>query len=218
MSRICFVSYEIHPTVMGGCGVLLYNAVHKLLPEGHEIVFLLDITDPQFQQFTSVDRLNLPNADHCHAYLLNALAAHSDFELLHFSSSYEYQSYRFHVALQKICKLEKLDTIEFVDYCGIGYAALCSKIAGLAYQDIHIAVRLHNSMELIDREQPGNFHDQSRYLMYNLEHHALRLAETVLYPSKNYLAYAYQPYYEKWFGRLEWSQPPLLNVLPSMKM
>ena len=33
MAKICFVTYEIHPTNRGGCGVLLHHAAELLLRE-----------------------------------------------------------------------------------------------------------------------------------------------------------------------------------------
>lgn len=216
MSKICFVSYEIYPTVNGGCGVFLSNAARKLLSDGHDVIFLLDIQTPDFDQFNTVDRTRLPNHEHCRAYHLDKLAPHEKFEQCHFPTLYEYQSYRFHIGLQAVCELEKPDMVEFFDYCGVAYASLNAKVAGLAYVGITLNVRLHGSLELIDRAQPDYYHDYSRYVMYNLEHQALRLAENVLYPSQAYLEDAYLPYYERWLGNQVQSQPPLVN-LPSFK-
>lgn len=212
MSKICFVSYEIYPTVKGGCGVFLSNTARKLLFEGHEVIFLLDIQAPDFDQFNLVDRIRLPNFENCRAYQLDELAPHKGFDQYHFPTLFEYQSYRFHVGLQAVCELENPDMVEFFDYCGVAYSSLNAKVAGVSYQGIPLNIRLHGSMELIDRVQPEYFHDFERFVMYNLEHHALRLAETVLYPSKIYLSDAYLPFYEKWFGRLIQSQPPLVNL------
>ena len=56
MSTICFVTYEIHPTTRGGCGVLLHHATELLLQQGHQVVFLLDIPRHEFNQFEQRDR------------------------------------------------------------------------------------------------------------------------------------------------------------------
>ncbi len=214
MSKICFVSYEIYPTVKGGCGVFLANAARKLLSDGHDVIFLLDIQTEDFDQFNFVDRTRLPNHDHCRAYQLDTLAPHENFERYHFPNIFEYQSYRLYVGLQSVCELESPDMVEFFDYCGVAYASLNAKVAGLFCRGIPLNIRLHGSMELIDRAQPDYFHDYNRYVMYNLEHHALRMADNVLYPSQNYLNDAYLPYYEKWFGQQVQSQPPLVNLPP----
>jgi len=216
MKKICFVSFEIHPTVKGGCGVFLSNAAQILLTSGFEVVFLLDVSKKEFNQFSQVDRLNLPNADHCRAYHVQAMTQDIGLGIRDFKSIFEYRSYRFQVALGKVYDLEQPDVIEFFDYCGVGYFALNSKVLGLNYREAHLAVRLHGSLELIDRQQPGNYHGLDRYIMYGLEHHALRLAETVLYPSRNFLEAEYSPNYEPWFGENLPSAPPLLDVPDSV--
>ena len=211
MAKFCFVSYEIHPTVKGGCGVLLHNAAHVLLNQGHEVIFLLDIPDRQFSQFNEVDRLNLPNSSNCRAYQVQAIASDLKLTTRDFKSIFEFKAYRFHIAASEVYRLAKPDVIEFFDYCGVAYYALCVKVAGLGYHNTHLAVRLHTSIELIDRQQPGALHGIDRYIMYALEHQSLRLAETILYPSETYLDEAYRPYYETWFGNKVFSKPPLVD-------
>jgi glycosyltransferase involved in cell wall biosynthesis len=213
MSKICFVSYEIHPTVKGGCGVFLYNAAQILLSQGHKIIFLLYISDKDLQQFNEVERLRLPNPQNCRVYQVQALTTYLKHSPKDFHSVFEFRAYQFHAALISICEKEKPEIIEFFDYCGIGYAALNTKVAGLGYPDTHLTVRLHGSLELIDQQQPGNTHGIDRYIMYGMEHHALRLAETVLSPSAAFLEKAYQPNYEPWFGSQVFSKPPLADRL-----
>ncbi len=71
--RICFVTYELHPTTWGGCGVLLHHAAEILLRRGHEITFLLDVPPKYVAQFRDVDRLNLPSPERCRAYGVDEL-------------------------------------------------------------------------------------------------------------------------------------------------
>jgi glycosyltransferase involved in cell wall biosynthesis len=213
MSKICFVSYEIYPTVKGGCGVLLNNAAMILLSQGQEILLLLYVSDEDFQQFNEVDRLRLPNPQNCRAYQVQALTNHLKLTARDFHSIFEFRAYQFHTALTKVYQLEKPDIIEFFDYCGVGYNALNIKALGLGYQEAHLAVRLHGSLELIDQQQPGSIHGIDRYIMYGMEHHALRLAETVLYPSFAFLEKAYSPNYEPWFGNQAVSKPPLVDQI-----
>lgn len=211
MAKICFVSYEIHPTTPGGCGVLLYHSARHLLEQGHEIIFLLDIDDKTFNQFNLVDRLKFPNPANCRAYKVTGLLASANIPHNLFKTWFEYRDYIFYVAAREVYRLEKPDTFEFFEYCGAAYYALSAKAAGLDFQDTHLAVRLHNSLELIDREQPDNLHGLDRYIMFGLEHQALRLAESVLYPSKEFLEEIYQKIYEPWFGNLVLSQPALTD-------
>jgi len=212
MTRICFVSYEIHPTVKGGCGVFLYNTARTLLPQGHELIFLLDIPPESFRQFDQVDRLDLPCAHNCRAYQVESLTADLRYTQNDFRSIFEFRAYRFHIAAERIYRIEKPEIIEFFDYCGVSYIALTAKAAGLSYTDARLAVRLHNSMELIDRRQPPELHNIERYLMYGLEHHALRLAENVLYPSDTFWKSEYRLHYENWFGEVLLSEPPLIDI------
>ncbi len=211
MSRICFVSYEIHPTTWGGCGVLLYNAAHVLLSEGHEVVFLLDIPYEYFERFKSHDQLSWPGADRCRAYHVDTLCGALDLTENDFVSEFAWKAYRFHYACNQVYDIEKPDLIEFFDYCGVSYYALTAKVAGLGYKNCHLAVRLHNSIELMDTYEPTKAHTFDRYSLYALEHGALRLAETSLYPSLTYFQHAYQPHYEPWFGQQVCSQSPLVT-------
>lgn len=211
MAKVCFVSFEIHPTVKGGCGVLLNNAARILLSQGHEVIFLLDLNEDEFEQFDQVDRLALPRADHCRAYRVQNLLKDVSFKPADFRSVFEYRSHRFNFTARQVYQFEHPDVIEFFEYTGSAYSALCTKAAGLDYQDTLLSVRLHGSLELIDRQQPGSFHGIDRYIMYGLEHQALRLAEAVLVPSHSFYEKAYVPHYETWFGEVIVSKPPLVD-------
>jgi len=213
MSKICFVSFEIHPTVVGGCGVFLNNAARILLKQGHKVIFLLDIPKKDFNRFNQIDRLNLPFSENCHAYHVQQLATGMKYSMRDFKSIFEYRSYRMHIALSNLYAKDKPDIIEFFEYCGIGYIALNAKLTQHEYQESHLTIRLHSSLELIDSQQPGSIHGIDRYLMYGLEHHTLRLAETILYPSIRYLEQFYKKNYEPWFGNTIYSKPPLVDKL-----
>jgi len=210
MSRICFVSFEIHPTTWGGCGVLLYNAAHVLLSAGHEVVFLLDLPYEYFERFESRDRLSWPGADRCRAYHVDTLCSTLQLKENDFVSEFAWKAYRFNYACSQVYDIEEPDLIEFFDYCGVSYYALTIKVAGLGYKNSHLAVRLHNSIELMDTYEPTKTHTFDRYSLYALEHGALRLAETSLYPSLSYFQHAYRPHYEPWFGQKICSQSPLV--------
>jgi glycosyltransferase involved in cell wall biosynthesis len=212
MTKICFASYEIHPTLMGGCGVLLHHSARVLLAQGHEVLFLLEVDSKSFQQFDREDRLLLPNPQNCRAYQVSALIEGMDLPPNSFKTVYETKARMFYAAASRLYKLEKPDIIEFFEYCGVAYHALNAKAAGLDFADSHLAVRLHSSMEMVDRQEASQLHGIDRYIMYGLEHHVLRFAETVLYPSKTYLEEIYLAHYEPWFGEPRLSQPALLDA------
>lgn len=211
MTRICFVSYEIFPTTWGGAGVLLYNAARFLLENRHEIIFLLDIPNHEFHQFQDLDRLRFPNPQHCRAYQVDSLCEDMRIQVHDFDSLAAWKAYRFDYACQKVALLENPDLIEFFDYCGVAYYSLINKITGFSYRDSHIVIRLHNTTEIIDFHGPDNFLDDQTYQRHAFEHGALRLSETVIYPSKSYLDEACLPHYEPWFGQLARSTPPLID-------
>ena len=130
MTRICFVSYEIHPTVKGGCGVFLYNAARTLLPQGHEIIFLLDLPPESFQQFDQVDRLSLPCSHNCRAYLVESLTAGIRYSETDFHSIFEYRAYRFHVAAENLTTDKNFSLRGLSRRPGAGFNPDCSTRLG----------------------------------------------------------------------------------------
>jgi len=212
MTRICFVSYEIFPTTRGGCGVLLHNAASVLLSQGHEVVFVLDVPYNDFQRFQQHDRLALPNSDRCRAYHVDTLCKCREQQRDDFLTEFHWRAFRFHQSCEQVVAVEQPDVIEFFDYCGPGHYALSAKAAGTAYQHQHLAVRVHTTMEVIDAYAPGKPLELERYHMFALEHSALQLAETILYPSKSYLEHDYVPRYQPWFGNPVFSKPPLIDI------
>ncbi len=212
MSKICFVSYELHPSTWGGCGVLLYNAAHILLKGNHEVIFLLDVPQREFENFTKKDIYSFPNHQNCRAYLVDRLCEDMQPGETDFSGWSLWKSYRFFHACRKVCQVESPDVVEFFDYCGPAYYALNAKVAGLCFRKQHIAVRLHNSREMIDAFEPTKPLNYENYLMYALEHFSLRLAESTLFPSESYLNHSYLPLYEDWFGAKEPSQSPIVDA------
>jgi glycosyltransferase involved in cell wall biosynthesis len=208
MSKICFVSLEIHPATCGGCGVLLHNSAHVLLRQGHQIIFVLDMPGEKFNRFNP----NLyPNSHNCKAYHVDKLCADIPLAQEDFPSLFLWRSYRFHWAIQKVVALEQPDAVEFFDYNGVAHYALSAKVTQSTYKNTHLVIRLHNSDQLMNLHQPFSPLTSDYYMLYALEHSALRLAETVLFPSQAYLNEAYRSHYESWFGRLVHSKPALLD-------
>lgn len=215
MARVCFASYEIAPTTKGGAGVLLRNVAEVLLAEGHEVIFLLDLPAWEYEAFVNRDRFLLPAFERCRAYHVASLVdGATRLQEDDFASHFMWRAYRFHEACRVVYEDEHPDVIEFFDYGGVGLYALAAKVAGLGYEDAQIAVRLHTSLELMDRVSADTPLSLDRECAYALEHGALRLAEAVLYPTPSYLEEAYLPYYEPWLGSLVESPPPIVDVPP----
>jgi glycosyltransferase involved in cell wall biosynthesis len=187
MPRICFVTYEIYPTTWGGCGVLLHHAAELLLQRGFEVTFLLDLAGPEeFERFSRVDRLVFTNPHNCRAFDVHALAADMPYSPTTVPSTAQFRSLRFAYALRKLLETEQFDYVEFFDYGGVAYHALVDRLYGADAGGPVLGIRLHNSMELIDRHGASRLADQERYRLYALEHGALELAETVLTPTQRY--------------------------------
>lgn len=213
------MSYEISPTTRGGAGVLIASGVRQLIAIGHEVVLLLDIPKSDYDQFMWHDRLvHFQSPEMIRAYLVQDLC--NDIPLLpsDFDCDYLWRSFRFHWALRKVYSLETPDIIEFFDYCGVAYHALSSKITEGEYKDSVLAIRIHNTIEVIDANEPTRL-DRDRIILYGLEHQSLRFAEAIVYPSEQYIEEAYKPHYpEKWFGVAKRSTPPLdTNLVPSQE-
>lgn len=211
MSRICFVSYEIHPSTWGGCGVLLHHAAQILLERGHEVVFLLDIPHHEFRRFDEKDRLALPHAERCRAYLVEDLCRGFRFSRDEVPNEFQWKALRFAHAWAKLGERERCDWVEFFEYCGVGYYAMVERLYGRGPEAGALGLRLHNSLELIDRHEATKPVDRTRYEMYGLEHGAVSLAETVLSPTRTYYEEYYRDLYDLDAGRVVLSQSPRLD-------
>jgi glycosyltransferase involved in cell wall biosynthesis len=216
LEKICFVGNEIAPTTAGGAGALVHDLVLALLRESRQVILVLNLSKADFKKFETIDRLSFPNAHLCRAYQVSALCSIAPFKESDFISRYIWESACYDFACQQVYEIEKPDLFEFVDYCGSAYNALCSKVAGLSYQNSHLAVRIHGPLELIDRyalRKPLNF---DSYIAYSLERGAFRLAETVLFPTPSMLAEYYSQIEPRWLGNRVYAQP-LLSSYPKRR-
>lgn len=208
MAKICFVTYEIHPLTAGGCGVLLYNAAQVLISQGHEVIIVLDAKPWQFKRF---DPQVYPDPQACRAYLVDELCRDLPLKPGDFPTAIQHRVYRFHWAARKVYEKEKPDVIEFFDYNGSAHYACAAKVAWGDYAHSRLVIRLHNSDQLMNAHQPLFELNHEFYTIYALEKSALKLAETVLYPSQGYLDHCYRPHPENWLGQKVLSRPPLLD-------
>ena len=175
MAVFGFASFEIHPTTWGGAGVLLHHAARELLASGHEVVFLLDIPDTFFDRFDREDRAKYFHPERCRAYRVEDLCRASpreDIEAI--DAPYVRNAVRFAVALERLRREEHIDFFEFFEYCGVGTYALAQQLFSNA-PERKIGIRVHNSVELIDRHEATKAIDRDRYLLYGLERRALSL-------------------------------------------
>ena len=207
MSRICFVSYEIHPTTWGGCGVLLHHAAAHLLEAGHEVVFLLDVPPRYLAQFRDTDRRELPMAERCRAYGVDELCRDFPYQEEEIAAPFLWKSLRFAHALGELLHREAFDWVEYFEYCGVGYHSFARRLYGELPGPV-LGTRLHNSIEWIDRHEATKSLDLDRYLLYSLERAALNLSETVLTPTATYSEAYYRHDYGLDPGKTVVSQSP----------
>ncbi|MFG0330587.1 MAG: glycosyltransferase family 4 protein [Phycisphaerales bacterium] len=213
MSVIGFATYEIHPTTWGGCGVLLHHAAARLLRAGHSIIFLLDVPKEYFDRFDQKDRLDLPHPDRIRSYHVDSLCDDFPYTPDQTPGTAVWKSLRFaHAARKVIAREPDLDFLEFFEYCGVAYHTLIDRL--FDEEPEHrpvIGSRLHNSIELIDHFGSTNALDLDRYMLYRLEHAALRLSESILAPTRTY----FDAYYRDRYGldprRITISQSPKLE-------
>jgi len=197
MTTVCFVTFEIHPTTGGGCGVLLHHAATHLLERGHEVVFCLDVPPNQARRFRDHDRLALPNPDNCRVHDWRELARRCPLGPSDVPMGNQLRGARYLHAYRELLRREPgLDYIEFIEYCGVGYYPFLARLFRSEPTDARTpvcAVRLHNPIELIDRFSPTDQFSDDRYLMYALERASIHLADTVLTPTTSY----HKAYFER---------------------
>ncbi len=206
MPTICFVTYEIHPTNKGGCGVLLHHAAQILLRQGHTIIFLLDVPRNEFVQFVERDRLGFPRPENCRAYWVDDLLGGFPLPAADVPNLFRLKSLRFAHALRRLLEREAVDLVEFFEYAGVGYAAFVDRIfgddgeqpgkppAGGAKMPV-LAARLHSSLELLDIYGGTHGMDRDRHFLYGLERAALQLTETIIAPTRTFFTAHYEgPY------------------------
>lgn len=213
MQTICFVSYELFPVTRGGCGALLHNVAVQLLHAGKRVVFLLDVDTEVFARFDKEERLKLPNAHNCVAYRVEDVCGKDVLPRDSFASWYEWRSYVLNVAALKVHEREHPSLIEFFDYHGVAYYALCEKIALGSYEGTRIAVRYHATIEAMDRVDLTNSLHPELYVLYSLERAALALADTVIVPSESVSKRSLTDLYPTVAARQVVAIPPLQKTL-----
>jgi glycosyltransferase involved in cell wall biosynthesis len=208
VTTTCFVTYEMHPTARGGAGVLIHHAADRLLAAGHEVVLILGIPASFVKQFMEKDRhTHLSRPENCRAYCVDELCADMTFSAANVPCSFQWESLRWAHALRKVREIEKIDYVEFFDYCGAGYYAFAERLyAKKADARPVLGIRLHNTLELFDRH--AAIKNADRMILHGLERQALALSETVLSPSKTYYERYTRDLYKVEPTRIVVSSPP----------
>lgn len=207
MSVVCFVSYEIHPTTVGGCGVLIHHAADRLLRAGHGVVLLLDVSADIFATFLREHRATLPNHDRLRAYRVADLCADAPCSPGSIPCVFQLKSLRFAHALRKVVREERPDYVEFFDYCGPGYYACVERLYRPEPGPV-LGTRAHGTIEVLDRHGEGLVKDRDQFILHSMERAALAISQAVLVPSRAYYERYYRSLYHLEESRVEVSSPP----------
>ncbi|MCE7974083.1 MAG: glycosyltransferase [Leptolyngbya sp. PLA1] len=211
MPTICFVTYEVHPTTAGGCGVLIHHAAERLLAAGHSVIILIDTSRKNFEQFRDHDRLTFSAPDRIRAYWVPEICKPMPDAGLSAASVFQRKSARFAYALNHVLAREQVDFVEFFEYCGPAYYSLVERLFDPSPAPAPVlGARVHGSIEVLDRHGDGFVADRNQFLLHSLERRALSLAETVLVPSRTYYEHYYRDRYALPETRVVVSSPPNL--------
>jgi len=195
MPTTCFVSYEIHPTTPGGCGVLIHHAADRLLASGHTVVLLLDVPADIFTTFADRDRLTFAFPERCRAFRVDDLCADFPYTPTDIPNIFLWKSLRFRHALERLERLVHIDCVEFFEYCGPGYATFAARLFEPDRPRPVLGCRVHSTIELLDRCGDGLVRDESQFTQHAIERAALSLSEFVLVPTRTYYEEHYRARY-----------------------
>ncbi|MET0370819.1 MAG: glycosyltransferase family 4 protein [Sphingobium sp.] len=108
------------------------------------------------------------------------------------------------MALEKICHRHPIDLVEFYDYCGPAYYFLGSNLD----QPPPVAVRLHNTIELIARKIRSEFAAE-RVVQFSAERLSMLGADMILSPGEKFLSREIRPLYPELDRSLIHVSPPI---------
>ena len=185
MSHIVFISYEINPVTPGGVGTFIASVTSALLRDDHRVSLLLDIGEEEFAAWQQYDAAATIGRDRLKSFRVHNLCETLAEQADEFPSVAHWKSFQFAHCLRILHARMPADLVEFVDYCGPAYYSLLARLAEPAAFPARIVVRLHNSIEVIDR-RVGNAFQSFRTYDYALERAAIALADMVLTPGMRF--------------------------------
>ncbi|MGU3661008.1 glycosyltransferase family 4 protein [Methylobacterium fujisawaense] len=191
--RLAFVTYEFWPSTPGGAGVLVHHAVRQALEEGHEVHIIIDTDDATMNRLIGdVSDLRGSTDLYCHhvpsIYPSGSLSSES------FSSEIFFRSYRFATAVRLLHNLHQFDYLEFFDYNGPAYHTLIQRTQDPDCFPKKIAVRAHNTIEIISERTGFGVHARS-FFNFIAERQACYLADAIVAPTSRFFYEEYQQRY-----------------------
>ncbi len=167
----------MYPTTVGGVGILLYHTVRALLTQGMRVILYLDLSREEIRNFDQRDRHDYPNPHLLEYYDVRAMRDDLHYCEELYGDREQWRSVSFAHAILKTQSQHDIDLIEFYDYCGPAFHYLSFG----ATRRKPVAIRLHNTTELIERGTRVPFR-QDRVHVFAMERCQLMLADIVLSP------------------------------------
>ncbi|MEM9763088.1 MAG: glycosyltransferase, partial [Pseudomonadota bacterium] len=205
---IAFVALEFYPATAGGTGILLHHTVASLLRRGYEVLLLVDMQRHEVEQIRHEVRFGFVNGDRLTVHLVDDLllgSAGAALEKVRFADPEQRRSARLALALKALAGTTSIDMVEFYDYCGPAYYSLAEAGQGGMPP---IAVRLHNTVELIARRVRSAI-DPDRLLQFGMERAAIAGADMLLAPGDAYFREEILPLYPEASGVPVQISPPI---------
>lgn len=209
--HFAFVTYEFYPSTPGGVGILLHNVVSQCLENGDRVSLILAIAPHEFEQLHQSDRFLLPNCHNLKFFRLNEICDVDRLPVEAFPDSAIRDAILFSEAVSTVHSNDPIDFVEFVDYCGLAYQTLIDRVLRPDDYPARIAVRLHNTIEIIKNKIHGPA-SRSRFLDFAQERSALALADALLTPGMNFQSIEMEGLYGKIGKQVLYSPPPLQPI------
>ena len=128
-------------------------------------MFLLDVPEEYFRRFRDRDRLECPIPSAAAPITSTTCAARSA-RRDYFPGVFAWKAWRFHVACRQVYAVERPDVSNSSTTAAWRDSALSAKAAGLDYRHSHLAIRLHNSIEMMDLHEAAQPLSFERYILY----------------------------------------------------
>ncbi|HEY3445912.1 MAG TPA: glycosyltransferase family 4 protein [Myxococcales bacterium] len=209
MSRhIVLCTYELYPSNRGGCGVVVDALARRLAAAGDRVTVLGDMPERELQEWQAWARQQGMDEKSIAVAHLPSLAAQPEG-----SSLFAAKSRQFAEGLRALFERDPFDLVEFHEYAGVAFEALRQHRRAGWFAPARLAVRIHGSLELIDREEGTAQPTSERAAMFLMERYALRAADVVLSPSEG-MGRHYARLYDLLAETVRVAQPPMDLLLP----
>lgn len=214
MKHIVFPTYELHPVNPGGAGVLVAGTVRILANAGLRSTVLCDFPDHEVAA-ANEGFAGEGIADRVKAVSLRSLAKK---EPPHpGAAEYETNSHAFARGLRELHERDPIGLIEFPEYAGLGFSALRDRLEGGVLADVRMVVRIHGSLEAIDRAERVNVEQLDRLRMYRMERLGMELGDALLSPSNALGANYRETYRLPEEAQVVLAPPPMYSLLAGLE-